>query len=59
LPWDAKPPNRPVLVDLASHGKRIAALMPVDTPGAQQAQNHVVFLGNFIDELQRKVPVGK
>jgi hypothetical protein len=39
--------------------RTIAVLMPVDTPGAQQAQNHVVFLENFIDELQRKVPVGK
>jgi hypothetical protein len=33
--------------------------LPVDTPGAQQAQNHVVFLEDFIDELQRKVPVGE
>ena len=48
--------------DLAPDGKRIAALMPVETPetpGARQAQNHVIFLENFADELQRKVPVGK
>ncbi|MCE0499495.1 MAG: hypothetical protein LV481_16260, partial [Methylacidiphilales bacterium] len=48
--------------DLAPDGKRIAALMPVETPetpGAQQTQNHVVFLMNFADELQRKVPLGK
>ena len=45
--------------DLAPDGKRIAALMPVETPEAQQSQNHVIFLENFTDELQRKVPVGK
>lgn len=38
---------------------RFAALMPVETPEARQTQNHVVFLGNFADELQRKVPVAK
>ena len=45
--------------DLAPDGKRIVALMPVDTPEAQQAQSHVTFLMNFGDELRRKVPVGK
>jgi hypothetical protein len=48
--------------DLAPDGKRIAALMTVETPetpGAQQTQNHVLFLMNFGDELQRKVPAGK
>jgi Tol biopolymer transport system component len=48
--------------DPAPDGKSIAALMPVDapeTPGAQQTQNHVIFLLNFADELQRKVPVVK
>jgi serine/threonine-protein kinase len=48
--------------DLAPDGKRIAALMPVETPetpGAQQTQNHVIFLENFADELQRRVPTGK
>jgi serine/threonine-protein kinase len=45
--------------DLAPDGKRIAALMPAETPEAQQTQNHVVFLMNFADELQRKVPAGK
>jgi hypothetical protein len=39
--------------------KRIAALMPVDTAEAQKAQNQVIFLENFSDELRRKVPVGK
>ena len=43
--------------DLAPDGKRIAALMPVETPEAQQAQNKVIFLENFFDELRRKVPL--
>ena len=47
-------------VDLAPDGKRIVALMPAtEAKGAQEAQNHVVFLENFLDELQRKFPVGK
>ena len=46
-------------VDLAPDGKRIVALMPVETPEAQKAQNQVTFLENFSDELRRKVPVGK
>jgi hypothetical protein len=45
--------------DLAADGKRIAALMLVDTPEWQQAQNHVIFLMNFADELRRKVPMRK
>ena len=45
--------------DLAPDGKRIAALMPVETPEAQQAQNHVIFLQNFSDELRRRVPTEK
>ena len=43
--------------DVAPDGKRIAALMPVETPEAQQSQSNVIFLENFADELQRKVPV--
>jgi hypothetical protein len=36
------------------------ALMPAtEAKGSQEAQNHVVFLLNFFDELRRKVPVGK
>ena len=47
-------------VDLAPDGKRIVALMPAtEAKGSQEAQNHVVFLENFFDELRRKVPVGK
>ena len=33
--------------------------MPVDTAEAQKAQNQVILLENFSDELQRKVPTGK
>jgi hypothetical protein len=46
--------------DLAPAGKRIVALIPAaEATGAQEAQNHVVFLMNFVDELQRKVQTGK
>jgi eukaryotic-like serine/threonine-protein kinase len=45
--------------DVAPDGKRIAALMPAEAPEDQKAQNHVIFLMNFFDELRRKVPVGK
>jgi len=45
--------------DLAPDGKSIAALMPAETPEGQQAQNHVIFLLNFADELRRKVPARK
>jgi len=30
--------------DVSPNGNRVAALMPVDAPGEQKAQNHVVFL---------------
>lgn len=33
--------------------------MPVEEKEMQQSQNHIVFLMNFSDELQRKVPAGK
>ena len=42
--------------DVAPDGKRVAVLMPVELPDAQ-AQHHVVFLGNFFDELRRSVPL--
>ncbi len=45
--------------DLAPDGKRIVALMPVQTGEAQKAQNHVIFLENFFDEVRRKVPIDK
>ena len=44
--------------DAAPDGKRIAALMPVETPESQQAQSHVTLMLNFFDELRRKVPLG-
>jgi hypothetical protein len=37
----------------------IAASMPVETAEGQKAQDHLIFLMNFFDELRRKVPVGK
>ena len=40
--------------DLAPDGKRIAALMPVETAEGQRAQNHVIFLENFFDEVRRR-----
>jgi serine/threonine-protein kinase len=46
-------------VGLAPDGKRMTATMPVETAEGQKAQNHVIFLENFSDELRRKVPVGK
>jgi serine/threonine-protein kinase len=47
-------------LDLAPDGKRMVVLMPAsEAKGAPEAQNHVVFLLNFFDELRRKVPVGK
>ena len=45
--------------DIAPDANRIAALMPVETSESQQAQNHVVFLMNFFDELRRKAPAAK
>jgi serine/threonine-protein kinase len=45
--------------DLAPDGKRIAALMPAEVAEAQPAQNHVIFLENFFDELRRRAPTSK
>jgi hypothetical protein len=45
--------------DVTADGKRIVALMPVETPETQKAQTHVIFLENFFDELRRKVPLAK
>jgi Tol biopolymer transport system component/tRNA A-37 threonylcarbamoyl transferase component Bud32 len=46
-------------IDLAPDGKRIVALMPVETAEAQKAQSQVTFLMNFFDGLRRKAPIGK
>jgi serine/threonine protein kinase/Tol biopolymer transport system component len=40
--------------DLAPDGKRIAAVMPAVTAEDQKAQNHVIFLENFFDEVRRR-----
>jgi Tol biopolymer transport system component len=45
--------------DVAPDGKRVIALMAPDSPQQQRAQNHVIFLENFFDELRRIVPPGK
>jgi serine/threonine-protein kinase len=41
-------------VGLSPDGKRIVALMPVQSQEAQTDQNHVTFLLNFFDEVQRR-----
>jgi Tol biopolymer transport system component len=41
-------------VDLAPDGKRIVALMPVETAEGQKAQSHVILLENFFDEVRRR-----
>jgi serine/threonine-protein kinase len=46
-------------VTIASDGKRFAALMPAAAPETEQAQNQVVFLLNFSDELRRRFLAGK
>ena len=51
--------NNGMNYSLAPDGKRIVVFMPAEAPEAQQAQNHVIFLENFFDELRRKVPAGK
>ena len=45
--------------DVAPDGKRIVALIPAETAETQQAQNQVIFLENFFDELRRRVPTGE
>jgi len=34
-------------------------MSPTQARGEPEAQNHVVFLENFFDELPRKVPPGR
>jgi Tol biopolymer transport system component len=45
--------------DLTPDGKRIAALIPVDTPEAPKQEHEVVFLQNFGDELRRRLTLRK
>jgi serine/threonine protein kinase/Tol biopolymer transport system component len=44
--------------DLAPDGRRFAVLIPAETPQAQQTQNHVIFLENFLDEVRRRTVPG-
>ena len=41
-------------VDLDPDGKRVVALMSPETADGQKAQNHVIFLENFFDEVRRR-----
>lgn len=43
------------VIHIAPNGKRVLALMPVDTAETQEAQNHVVFLVDFLDELRPSI----
>jgi serine/threonine-protein kinase len=55
--WSEKQIGGAVLdknVDLAPDGKRFVALMSVEAAEGQMTQNHVIFLENFFDEVQRR-----
>jgi Tol biopolymer transport system component len=62
-PWSPRPivnlVNSVKNFDLAPDGKRIAALLPTETEGDANLQSHVIFLLNFFDELERRVPSKK
>ena len=45
--------------DLSPEGKRAVILSPVGTPEAPTAEHEVVLIQNFLDELRRKLPLGK
>jgi serine/threonine-protein kinase len=45
--------------DLAPDGTRAAVLTPVESADAPTQEHEVVFLQNFLDELRRRVPLGK
>jgi hypothetical protein len=45
--------------DLSPDGKRLAVIIPVQSPAAPTVEHEVVFLENFFDELRRRAPVGK
>ena len=47
--------NQPHNIDVAPDGKRFVALMPGEAPDMQSAENHVIFLQNFSDEVRRRV----
>jgi serine/threonine protein kinase len=41
--------------DLAPEGKRVAVLMPVQSPEPRETQSHVTLVLNFFDEVRRRV----
>jgi len=42
-------------LDLAPDGQRMVVLVPATNPADRQAGNHVTFMLNFFDEVQRRV----
>ena len=44
--------------DLSPDGRRLAAVMPVQSAVAPKPEHEVAFIENFFEELRRKVPVG-
>ena len=48
-------------MDLAPDGKRIVVFTPVQTgkPEPPKPEHEVVFIFNFVDQLRRRVPLGK
>jgi serine/threonine-protein kinase len=55
--WSTKVGGK--LGGLAPDGKRLVVRAPVDTAEGSKADDEVVFLENFFDELRRRVPAGK
>ena len=45
--------------DLAPDGRRVAVLTSVRSEEAPVREHEAVFLLNFIDELRRRLPMGK
>ena len=45
--------------DLAPDGKRIAVATPLQSTEQTKPEHEVVFLINFLDELRRRIPLGK
>jgi Tol biopolymer transport system component len=41
--------------DIAPDGKRVLALMPVQTAATRETQSHVMVMTNFFDEVRRRV----
>ncbi len=61
--WSEKPLTQTLAngsnYNLDPDGKRIVVFSPDKAPETQQAQNHVIFLENFFDEVRRRVRAGK